>query len=127
MRFIILILCVFVVSFPSTSFAALDYGKQSLLGADFSGSDLKGATFYLTDFLVKNFERLIIDGLGISENPSLKKVYFRNYKNIVYLAQKPDNDLQTKAKECADYLNLEFSMQFTGLDNFENQLNKALI
>ena len=37
------------LSLPSCSFAALDYGKQSLLGVDFSGSDLKGATFYLTD------------------------------------------------------------------------------
>ena len=38
-----------VLTFPAISFAALDYGKQSLVGGDFSGSDLKGATFYLTD------------------------------------------------------------------------------
>ena len=49
MRFIILIICSISLIFPSISFAALDYGKQSLLGADFSGSDLQGATFYLTD------------------------------------------------------------------------------
>ena len=38
-----------LLSVPAKSYAALDYGKQSLVGGDFSGSDLKGATFYLTD------------------------------------------------------------------------------
>ena len=82
--------------------------------------------FYLTDFLVKNFKRLIIDGLGISKHPSLKDEYFKNYKNIVYLAQKHDNDLELKAKDCANYLNLEYSVHYTGLGNFEDQLNKAM-
>ena len=49
MRFITLALLMIVLTFPAISFAALDYGKQSLVGGDFSGSDLKGATFYLTD------------------------------------------------------------------------------
>ena len=89
-------------------------------------SDREIGTFYLTDFLVKNFERLIIDGLGLSKHPSLKDEYFKNYKKIVYLAQKHNEDLELKAKDCADYLNLEFSIHYTGLDNFENQLNKAV-
>ena len=115
-----------------------NYDVQRLEGAHcyefYSGSkifrelcDREIGTFYLTDFLVRNFERLIIDGLGISKNPSLKEVYFRNYKNIVYLAQRPDNGLQSKARECADSLGLKFSIHYTGLDNFKNQLNKALI
>ena len=49
MRFIILTFFMVVLILPSRGLAALDYGKQSLVGADFSGSDLKGATFYLTD------------------------------------------------------------------------------
>lgn len=89
-------------------------------------SDREIGTFYLTDFLVKNFKRLIIDGLGISKHPSLKDEYFKNYKNIVYLAQKHDNDLELKAKDCANYLNLEYSFHYTGLGNFEDQLNKAM-
>ena len=115
-----------------------NYDIQRLEGAHcyefYSGSkifrelcDREIGTFYLTDFLVRNFERLIIDGLGISKNPSLKEVYFRNYKNIVYLAQRPDNGLQSKARECADSLGLKFSIHYTGLDNFKNQLNKAVI
>jgi len=46
MRFIILTFLIIVLTIPFRAFAALDYGKQSLVGADFSGSDLKGATFY---------------------------------------------------------------------------------
>ena len=114
-----------------------NYGIERLEGAHcyefYAGSrlfkdlsDREIGTFYLTDFLVKNFKRLIIDGLGISKHPSLKDEYFKNYKNIVYLAQKHDNDLELKAKDCANYLNLEYSVQYTGLGNFEDQLNKAM-
>ena len=114
-----------------------DYDIERLDGAHcyefYSGSsafkelsEKEIGTFYLTDFLVKNFDRLVIDGLGIQKYPSLKKDYFKNYKNVVYLAQKQDNVLESKARECADYLNLEFSTLFTGLNNLENQLNKAM-
>ena len=114
-----------------------NYGIERLEGAHcyefYAGSrlfkdlsDREIGTFYLTDFLVKNFKRLIIDGLGISKHPSLKDEYFKNYKNIVYLAQKHDNDLELKAKDCANYLNLEYSVHYTGLGNFEDQLNKAM-
>ena len=114
-----------------------NYGIERLEGAHcyefYAGSrlfkdlsDREIGTFYLTDFLVKNFKRLVIDGLGISKHPSLKDEYFKNYKNIVYLAQKHDNDLELKAKDCANYLNLEYSVHYTGLGNFEDQLNKAM-
>ncbi len=114
-----------------------DYDIERLDGAHcyefYSGSSVfkelsekEIGTFYLTDFLVKNFDRLVIDGLGIQKYPALKEDYFKNYKNVVYLAQKQDNVLESKARECADYLNLEFSTLFTGLNNLENQLNKAM-
>lgn len=114
-----------------------DYDVERLDGAHcyefYSGSSVfeelsekEIGTFYLTDFLVKNFDRLVVDGLGIQKYPALKEEYFKNYKNVVYLAQKQDNVLESKARECADYLNLEFSALFTGLNNLENQLNKAM-
>ena len=114
-----------------------DYDIERLDGAHcyefYSGSSVfeelsekEIGTFYLTDFLVKNFDRLVIDGLGIKKYPALKEEYFKNYKNVVYLAQKQDNVLELKARECADYLNLEFSALFTGLNNLENQLSKAM-
>ena len=114
-----------------------DYDIERLDGAHcyefYSGSSVfkelsekEIGTFYLTDFLVKNFDRLVIDGLGIQKYPALKEDYFKNYKNVVYLAQKQDNVLESKARECADYLNLEFSVHFTGLKNLGNQLNEAM-
>ena len=114
-----------------------DYDIERLDGAHcyefYSGSSVfkelsekEIGTFYLTDFLVKNFDRLVIDGLGIQKYPALKEEYFKNYKNVVYLAQKQDNVLESKARKCADYLNLEFSVLFTGLNNLENQLSKAM-
>ena len=114
-----------------------DYDIERLDGAHcyefYSGSSVfkelsekEIGTFYLTDFLVKNFDRLVIEGLGIKKYPSLKEDYFRNYKNVVYLAQLQDNVLESKARECADYLNLEFSVHFTGLKNLGNQLNEAM-
>ena len=118
-------------------FILKDYDIERLDGAHcyefYSGSSVfkelsekEIGTFYLTDFLVKNFDRLVVDGLGIQKYPALKEEYFKNYKNVVYLAQKQDNVLESKARECADYLNLEFSVLFTGLNNLENQLNKAM-
>ena len=114
-----------------------DYDIERLDGAHcyefYSGSSVfkelsekEIGTFYLTDFLVKNFDRLVIEGLGIQKYPSLKEDYFRNYKNVVYLAQLQDNVLESKARECADYLNLEFSVHFTGLKNLGNQLNEVM-
>ena len=89
-------------------------------------SEKEIGTFYLTDFLVKHFDRLVIEGLGISEHPNLKDDYFKNYKNVVYLAQNPSNDLELKARKCADFLNLEFSIHYTGLENFEHQLKEVM-
>ena len=114
-----------------------DYDIERLDGAHcyefYSGSSVfkelsekEIGTFYLTDFLVKNFDRLVIEGLGIQKYPSLKEDYFRNYKNVVYLAQLQDKVLESKARECADYLNLEFSVHFTGLKNLGNQLNEVM-
>lgn len=76
-------------------------------------------TFYLTDFLVKHFNRLIIKGLGIDKHPQLKDEYFRNYKKLTYLAQSKSEKLANQAKYHADYLNLEFAMHYTGLDNLK--------
>jgi hypothetical protein len=65
-------------------------------------------TYFLTDFLVRHFERLVIKGLGLDRFPQLRDDYFRNYRRLVYLAQFEDDDLTAKAKAAAERL-------FTGL------------
>ena len=71
-------------------------------------------SFFLTDFLVKSFEKLIWQGLKINSHPELLNIYFGNYKRLVYLAQTESKDLQTQAKEIANKLRLNYFYRFTG-------------
>jgi len=72
-------------------------------------------TFYLTDFLVRHFERLVIEGLGLDRHPQLLTTYFGNYKRVVYLAQQPTPALEGAARACAKRLGLRFEMRTPGL------------
>lgn len=77
-------------------------------------------TFYLTDFLAEHFQRLIVSGLGIDRFPELKEQYFRHYRKLVYLVQKDDPRTESKAREAAEFLGLEYERVYTGdvmLDN----------
>jgi hypothetical protein len=88
----------------------------------YAGSDAFGrladeeiGTFYLTDFLVRNFERLVIRGLGIDRHPELLNDYFGNYRRVVYLAQTEEFELVDAAHAAAERLGLAFEYRFTGL------------
>ena len=65
-------------------------------------------TFYLTDFLLRHFERLVIHGLGIDKHPALLPVYFGNYKKLVYLAQVESDDGRALG-QCAARLEAQYS------------------
>ena len=71
-------------------------------------------TLYLTDYLVRHFERLIMEGLGISDHPELQEIYFKNYTRLVHLSQEPDPELDRLAKKAADRLGLRFEKVATG-------------
>ena len=72
-------------------------------------------TFYLTDFLVRNFDRLVVRGLGLDRHPELLPVYFGNYTRLLYLAQTEDARLAEMAEAGARRLGLAFERRFTGL------------
>ena len=76
--------------------------------------DEEPGSFFLTDYLVRHFDRLIIKGLGLDRFPHLRDDYFGNYRRVVYLAQTEDNALVSKAKVAAARLGLAFEMRFTG-------------
>lgn len=87
----------------------------------FAGSDTFHAlaaeepgSFYLTDFLVRHFERLVVRGLGLDRQPALLPVYFGNYRRVVYLAQTDDAELQSLAQRHANFLGLEYLYRFCG-------------
>ena len=71
-------------------------------------------TLYLTDYLARHFETLIIKGMGIERYPQLMEQYFENYRRVVYLAQTEDAALQEKAKQAAEKLGLAYEFRFTG-------------
>ena len=72
-------------------------------------------TLYLTDYLTRFFDRLIISGLGLDRHPELRNDYFGNYTRIVYLAQTEDAELVEKARAAADRLDLAFEVRQTGM------------
>lgn len=71
-------------------------------------------SFFLTDYLVKNFDRLIITGLGLDRYPHLRDAYFSNYKNVVYLAQAENAPLKDKAEIAAERLGLDLVYKLVG-------------
>jgi hypothetical protein len=111
-----------------------EFGVERLPGAHcyefFAGADRfaelhdeEPGTFYLTDFLVRHFDRLVFQGLGIDRHPELLPIYFGNYRRVVYLAQTPSKELEEKAEGCAKTLGLDFEIVYTGLDRFDRALD----
>jgi hypothetical protein len=77
-------------------------------------AEAEPGTFYLTDFLTRHFERLVVRGLGIDRHPELRQEYFRNYRKVVYLAQIRSTPLLDEARRIAANLGLEFEHRHTG-------------
>jgi Protein of unknown function (DUF1638) len=78
-------------------------------------ADEEPGTFYLTDYLARNFDRLVIRGLGIDRHPELLSLYFGNYRRLVYLAQLDDPELTLRAEAAAGRLGLAFERRLVGL------------
>ncbi len=81
--------------------------------------------FYLTDYLVRHFQRLIIQGLWIDRHPELKDQYFGHYTRLVYLAQSEDAALDRQAEAAAEQLGLAYERVFTGMGELESFLKQA--
>ena len=78
--------------------------------------------FYLTDFLVRQFDAFIIKPMGLDRHPELRDMYFGNYEKLVYQAQTDDPALTKKARDCADRLGLAFERRFTGYGDMAKAL-----
>lgn len=71
-------------------------------------------SFFLTDFLARHFERLVIAGLGLDRHPDLRDAYFGNYRDLVYLSQTDDSALQGRARAAAARLGLRYVHRHVG-------------
>ncbi|MCP4821765.1 MAG: DUF1638 domain-containing protein [Shimia sp.] len=81
--------------------------------------------FYLTDFLVRQFDAFIIKPMGLDRHPELRDMYFGNYEKLVYQAQTDDAALTEKARDCAERLGLAFERRFTGYGDLATSLAKV--
>jgi len=95
----------------------------------FEGNDVFAArdeftAFYLTDFLVRQFDAFVIRPLGLDRHPSLRDMYFGHYDRLVYQAQTDDPALTAKAEACADALGLAFERRFTGYGDLSATLTR---
>jgi hypothetical protein len=70
--------------------------------------------FYLTDFLVRQFDAFVWKPMGLDRHPALRDMYFGNYTKLVYQAQTNDPALDAKAADCAARLGLAYERRFTG-------------
>lgn len=93
-------------------------------------SDDELGTFYLTDFLARHFDRIIIEELGIAKHPELRDMYFGNYTKLIYLAQTDNPDLIQMAQDAASKLNLDYEYRRTDYGDLETglqQFNESVI
>lgn len=81
-------------------------------------------TFYLTDFLLRHFDRFVIEGLGIDKHPELLSMYFGNYKRLLYLAQVLTPERIAEAELAAQKLGLRFEYKVTGYGDLETGMKK---
>lgn len=81
--------------------------------------------FYLTDFLVRQFDAFVIKPMGLDRHPELRDMYFGNYEKLVYQAQTDDAALTEKARICAERLGLRFERRFTGYGDLATALEKV--
>jgi hypothetical protein len=85
-------------------------------------SEEEPGTFYLTDFLLRHFDRLVTRGLGLDRHPELAGEYFRHYRRLLYLVQREAPGACERARAIAASMGLEFHQRFTGA----GELGRAL-
>ncbi len=88
-------------------------------------TDEDPAAFFLTDYMVRHFDRLIIEGLGLDRYPHLLGDYFGNYTKVFYIAQIKDPGLEAKAQLAAKRLELGYEYRFVGLGELGDFLISA--
>jgi len=94
------------------------YGGEQLAAE----TEQRIGTFFLTDWLVRNWQRAVVDGLGIGRFPYLRNTYFDHCTDVLYLRQSPEPSLEEKAHAIADELGLPLEIRDVGLGDLERRL-----
>ena len=88
-------------------------------------SETEFTAFYLTDFLVRQFDAFVWRPMGLERHPELRDIYFGNYTKLVYQAQTDDTALDAKAIDCAARLGLTYERRFTGYGDLATTLARV--
>ncbi|MAU51986.1 MAG: hypothetical protein CMN17_06320 [Roseovarius sp.] len=89
----------------------------------FAAHEEEITAFYLTDFLVRQFDAFVWKPMGLDRHPELRDTIFGNYTKLVYQAQTDDPALRARAEECARRLGLAYEYRFTGYGDLETALS----
>ena len=84
-------------------------------------------SLWLTDYLARNFERLILEGLGIKKHPELLHTYFEHYTRVVWLVQQYDSKTEQAAHAAAGALNLPLLIEQDCMPAFAHSLSASVI
>ena len=87
--------------------------------------DADMTTFYMTDFLCRQFDAFFMRPLGLDRHPELAKDFFGNYEKVVYLAQTDDSALDAVAENAARWLGLAYEKRRTGYGDLAPALREA--
>ncbi len=98
------------------------YAFYSGVGAFIARGDADMRAFFLTDFLVRQFDTLVIEGLGLDRHPELRDAYFGAYEKVVYLSQTEDAGLLADARRAAGRLGLGFEHRHVGMGDLQSAL-----
>ena len=96
------------------AFAGLDHFETAMAAHP--------GTFWLTDFLTRHFETMVVKSLGLDKHPALLPTYFGHYSRLCYLSQSADVELLQKARAAANFLGLAFEHKPVGYSGLAEPL-----